>query len=304
MQIEIFEYMVLYGRGAKSVGEQIKKTKEEAQEIIDKFFKAFPKVQQWINESIESAHTRGFVEDVAGRRRRLPDVQLPKYTIKFIDPSRETFGAFNPFIGCADRIDDTTSKLLNGYKVKLDKVRYAKEYEKIQADALKDGIEVHSNTGFIAQAERQAVNSRVQGGAATLTKSALLELFRDERLRDIKARLINTVHDEILLEAPKYYAETCSKLLAEDMVKSAKALVPVVPMACDGYITWSWYLDEYQVAVEAHMKDMLKENIEPMEAFERLCKMHRESTRDQIYELVKGYLPSMPENVQIISTLD
>ena len=86
----------------------------------------------------------------------------------------------------------------------------------------------------------------------------MLELFRDERLRDIKARLINTVHDEILLEAPKYYAETCSKLLAEDMVKSAKVLVPVVPMACDGYITWSWYLDEYQVAVEAHMKDMLK----------------------------------------------
>ena len=71
--------MVLYGRGAASVGEQIGKSKEEAQEIIDKFFKAFPKVKKWIDESISSAHKYGYVEDVAGRRRRLPDILLPKY---------------------------------------------------------------------------------------------------------------------------------------------------------------------------------------------------------------------------------
>lgn len=149
---------VLYGRGAKSVGEQIKKTTEEAQEIINKFFNAFPKVKKWIDSSIKDAHIQGFVEDVAGRRRRLPDVQLSKYDIKFVDPNRELNGSFNPFIGCTDRIDESTNKLLSSYKAKLEKIRYAKEYEKIQADALKDGIEIHSNTGFIAQAERQAVN--------------------------------------------------------------------------------------------------------------------------------------------------
>ena len=40
---------ITYGRGAASVGEQIGKSKEEAQEIIDKFFKAFPKVKEWID---------------------------------------------------------------------------------------------------------------------------------------------------------------------------------------------------------------------------------------------------------------
>lgn len=36
---------ILYGRGAASVGEQIGKTREEAQEILDKFFNAFPTVK-------------------------------------------------------------------------------------------------------------------------------------------------------------------------------------------------------------------------------------------------------------------
>ena len=144
---------VLYGRGARSVGEQIGKNVDEAQEIIDKFFKAFPKVQKWINESMQNAHTYGYVEDIAGRRRRLPDIQLPKYEIKFVDKNQQLNGSFNPFIGCTDRIDDVTNKLLNKYKTKLDKIRYAKEYENIKAEALKEGLEIHSNTGFIAQAE-------------------------------------------------------------------------------------------------------------------------------------------------------
>ena len=70
---------ITYGRGAASVGEQIGKSKEEAQAIIDKFFKAFPKVEEWINTTHKNAYKLGYVEDVAGRRRRLPDILLPKY---------------------------------------------------------------------------------------------------------------------------------------------------------------------------------------------------------------------------------
>ena len=74
----MFGKVVLYGRGAASVGEQIKKSREEAQEIIDKFFNAFPSVKKWIDQSIETAHKKGYVEDVAGRRRRLPLFPRPR----------------------------------------------------------------------------------------------------------------------------------------------------------------------------------------------------------------------------------
>lgn len=287
--------MVLYGRGAASVGEQIGKSRDEAQDIINKFFKAFPKVQKWINESIQGAHENGYVEDIAGRRRRLPDIMLPKYTIK---DNNNSSGDFNPFFGCKNRT--VISKSVEKYKEKLEKIKYAKDYEKIQADALKENIEIHSNTGFIAQAERQAVNSRVQGGAATLTKCALLEIYKDKRLRDINARLINTVHDEILLEVPEYYSKKCEELLTEDMVNSAKKLVNNVPMKTDTYNVWAWYLDEYQVLIQSEFKKLIdKEGLTPNQAFEKMCESRCESTRDQIYELVKGFLDYIPENVDV-----
>lgn len=292
-------YTVEYGRGAKSVGEQIGKTKEEAQEIIDSFFKSFPKVKIWIDDSTKKVHELGYVEDVAGRRRRLPDAQLPKYQIKFTDPNKELNGSFNPFIGCKDRVDHTTNNLLKSYKDKLDKIRYAKEYEKIQADALKDGIEIHSNIGFIAQAERQAVNSQIQGSAASLTKAALIEIHKDPVLKDLGAYLINTVHDEILIEAPEAVADQAGERLCHIMKTSALKFVDDVPMSVDYYNVPCWYCDEFFVTVEAEFKSLLADNIDPMEAFELECSERLESTRSQIYEIVKGYLPEIPADIDV-----
>ena len=79
---------ILYGRGAASVAEQIHKTKEEAQEIIDKFYKSFPKVKAWIDNTQLEARKVGYVEDFAGRRRHLPDILLSRYEIKPIDKKR------------------------------------------------------------------------------------------------------------------------------------------------------------------------------------------------------------------------
>lgn len=285
---------VLYGRGAASVGEQIGKSKEEAQEIIDKFFKAFPKVKKWIDESISSAHKYGYVEDVAGRRRRLPDILLPKYDIKDLNKGKDS--NFNPFLECSDRVIE--NELVEKYKQKLAKVRNRKEYESIQADALKEGIEIHDNTGFIAQAERQAVNSRVQGGAASLTKKALIDIYYDPELRRMGAYLVNTVHDEILIEAPDLYMKEAEERLCEIMIDSAKKYVHNVPMSCDGYITNAWYLDEFNALVKSEFKNLLdNKNMDPMDAFEYMCNYRSESTRDQIYELVGEFLPRVPDNV-------
>ena len=291
--------MVLYGRGAKSVGEQIGKTLEEAQEIIAKFFKAFPKVQNWINESMENAHKYGYVEDIAGRRRRLPDILLPKYTIKDLNAAKLDF---NPILHAEGKFSKKENPSIQKYKTALDKVRGRKEYEKLKEQALKENIELHDNTGFIAQAERQSVNSRVQGGAATLTKCALIAIHNDKRLKDLDAYLINTVHDEILLEVPEIVSEEAEKLLVENMVESAKMLVTNVPMKCDTYNVNCWYVDEYFVTVESEYKKLLESGMTPLDAFEAICLDRSESTRDQIYEIVKGFMPEKPGDVKIIKT--
>lgn len=289
----MWDNMVLYGRGAKSVGEQIGKSKEEAQEIIDKFFSAFPKVKKWIDKSMSDAHKLGYVEDIAGRRRRLPDILLDKYEVH--DISSKT-NYFNPILFSRNHIDEKRSALIEKYKKDLQKLKYSNEYDAIKGQALKDNIEIINNSGFIAQAERQAVNSRVQGGAATLTKNALLRIHNDTRMKDIGAYLINTVHDEILMEVPEQYSEQAETYLSEDMIESAKDYVTNVPMKCDTYNVRAWYHDEYCTLVEYEFKKMLDNCIEIPEAFEKECKTRCESTRESIYEIVKNYLGTyMPE---------
>lgn len=285
---------VLYGRGAKSVGEQIGKTMEEAQEIINKFFNAFPKVQKWINGSMDNAHKYGYVEDIAGRRRRLPDIQLPKYTIKDLNAQKNEF---NPILGAENLFSGKDNPNINKYRDILSKITYRRDYEKIKEQALKENIEIHDNSGFIAQAERQAVNSRVQGGAATLTKNALITIHNDKRLRELGAYLVNTVHDEILIEVPETNSKLAEKYLVEDMVESAKKLVTNVPMKCDTYNVNCWYIDEYFTLVESDFKKLLKEGMTPEAAFEQIAVDRCESTRSQLYEIVGGYLDNIPPGV-------
>lgn len=289
---------ILYGRGAASVGEQIGKSREEAQEIIDKFFNAFPAVHKWINSTIENAHKFGYVEDIAGRRRRLPDIQLPKYTVTSSANTQSII--FNPIFECKEKVNDNAEKLIKSYEKELTVAKYKKDIDAIKARAEKDNISIKDNTGFIAQAERQAVNSRVQGGAATITKAALIEIFNDERLRNIGAYLVNTVHDEILLEAPEQHAEEAQKYLVEDMINAAKTLVTDVPQKCDPYMVSCWYLDEFFVTVENEFTHMLDEGLTDIEAFEKMCELRQESTRDQIYEIVHKYMQNIPSNISKI----
>lgn len=63
---------IAYGRGAKSIAEQVGCSLQEAEEFMSKFFKSYPNVKQWIGDTIATARRVGYVETVHGRRRYLP----------------------------------------------------------------------------------------------------------------------------------------------------------------------------------------------------------------------------------------
>ena len=56
------------------------------------------------------------------------------------------------------------------YENKLSKIKGRKQYDAIKNEALGNGIEIINNGGFISQAQRQCVNARIQGSAASMTK--------------------------------------------------------------------------------------------------------------------------------------
>lgn len=67
---------IMYERGATSIGEQFNKSAEWAQQLIDNFYKSFPKINQYRLKIENMAETYGYVTTITGRKRRLPDMQL------------------------------------------------------------------------------------------------------------------------------------------------------------------------------------------------------------------------------------
>lgn len=96
--------------------------------------------------------------------------------------------------------------------------------DKLIEEASDAGWIIKDNSGYIAKAERQCVNSIVQGTAAYMTKIALLLIDENERFREIGGRVILPIHDEILAQIPIEYAEEGAKILEDCMIASGKEM--------------------------------------------------------------------------------
>ncbi len=65
---------ILYGISAFGLSERLEIPRAEATMLIDGYFSTFPKVKQYITDSIAHAHENGYVTTLYGRRRVLPDI--------------------------------------------------------------------------------------------------------------------------------------------------------------------------------------------------------------------------------------
>src|SRR5712691_4317111 len=87
------------------------------------------------------------------------------------------------------------------------------------------------------EAERQAMNTPVQGSAADLIKKAMIDLHRELRRRKMGSRLILQIHDELLLEVPEAEAEK-ARVLVKEIMEGALELD--VPLVADARLGSSW----------------------------------------------------------------
>ena len=229
---------VLYGRGVPSIAEQLHTTPDVAQEIKDSVFKGFPAIKQFEEASLKMARDVGYVTTVCGRKRRLPDLQLNEYDYVWADG----------YVPEGDLLDFDESDIeisedtMIYYDRKLSKAYGRKQKQQIFDEALKEHIKIIDNGGKIADATRQCVNARIQGSRADLTKLAMIELHRNERLKELGFRILIPVHDEIIAECPEINALECSQLLAQTMSKRAEQILQM-PIKCDVEITRQWYGD-------------------------------------------------------------
>jgi DNA polymerase-1 len=76
-------------------------------------------------------------------------------------------------------------------------------------------------------AERIAVNTPIQGSAADIVKTAMLNLDRRLAAGESKARMLLQVHDELILECPEDTAAQTAKLVKTEMEQAVKLSVPL-----------------------------------------------------------------------------
>ena len=65
---------IIYGQGAFTLAQQLKKSRTEAKELIDNYYKTFPTLKQYIANQVAIARENEYVETILGRRRYLKNI--------------------------------------------------------------------------------------------------------------------------------------------------------------------------------------------------------------------------------------
>src|SRR5947207_2660133 len=160
---------VLYGMSAFRLSNELNIPTGQAKDFIEAYFARYPKIQEYLDRTLEEARATGKVTTLFGRVRYIPEIHNKSFTVR-------------------------------------------------------------------GNAERMATNAPIQGTAADILKLAMIAL--DARLDEGVARMLLTVHDEIVIEVRQERATDVAGIVKETM----ENIFPLaVPLAVDTHWGKSWY---------------------------------------------------------------
>ena len=88
--------------------------------------------------------------------------------------------------------------------------------------------EIHNSNIVMRQfAERQAINTPVQGSAADLLKLAMINIQRELEKRKFHSQMIMTIHDELVFDVPITEKAEMIQLIEREMEHAVKLSVPI-----------------------------------------------------------------------------
>ncbi|WAR06887.1 DPOLQ-like protein [Mya arenaria] len=147
-------YGMIYGIGAKALGEQLEVEENDAAVFIETFKARYPVMRAYLRQTVDQCRMDGFVKTILGRKRYLPGIT---------------------------------------------------------------STQPHAR----AQAERQAVNTTVQGSAADLVKTAMVRI--DDRLAKMQkcppagGYLVLQLHDELIYEVSSEHMADLARVVKQCM---------------------------------------------------------------------------------------
>lgn len=176
---------VLYGRSIPSIADQLygkrddmtdEQKQKAAQKVFDAVMNAFPGLRNLMINTQNHASQYGYTETILGRRRHLPDMQLPEFEFKamkgYVNPDVDPLD-----INTLENRDEIPKYIVDDLKKEFGKYKYYGQIAKRTKQLYEEEhIRVINNRPKINDATRQCVNSVVQGeqGAALIYLTPLL----------------------------------------------------------------------------------------------------------------------------------
>ncbi|MBZ4675302.1 MAG: polymerase [Dysgonamonadaceae bacterium] len=137
---------IIYGITPFGLSERLSISRSEAKQLIDEYFETFPDVKRYMDESIATARTNGYVETIFGRKRYLPDINSRNANVRGF-AERNAINA--PIQGSAADI----------IKVAMIKIHNRFEKEKLKSKMI---LQVHDELDFnVVEEELEAVRKIV-----------------------------------------------------------------------------------------------------------------------------------------------
>lgn len=219
-EAKVVSFGALYGSGSPNLANKLRISLEQARDILDRFWSAYPQLSRSMKSYGEFAIRYGYSNTVLGRRRHYTDLIN---RIKWIESD------FNP-ASIQKKLEDNGVKWFleaNG-NVTYDNIEQAKK------------AIIKKLSGRIT---RQAGNHTVQGSSADITKLAAVNIRKELLSRKLDAQIVGLVHDEIIVEVALDSVNECKEIIENNMKEALNIFCPLVPAEADGSVDIYWKKD-------------------------------------------------------------
>ena len=219
---KIVNFGILYGKEAKGFAQDFGMELIDAEEFIKNYFKAYPKLQLLMEEQAKKTFKNNYI-----LINSITDRRWFSNLFEEMEEFRKKASSFFPEEYFTNKMSKEKKALL---KEELNSLYpEIKEYWR-------------GFFGIKGRIQRKSTNYLIQGTAADQTKNALVMIRKNFIEKNKHLKLINSVHDEILIEStnePKN-AQGDANLLAELMVKGANEFLTPKIMTSNPEIGKCW----------------------------------------------------------------
>lgn len=149
---------VLYGMGAFSLAKSLHITNDAASDFIKAYFERYPRVKQYLDQTLEKARKDGYVSTVFKRRRYIPEILSKDIRMKKF---AERTAINMPIQGTASDIIKIAMReiAIKLVKEKFDSQMILQVHDELLFEAPKN--EVNALVGLVTQEMQQAVSFKV-----------------------------------------------------------------------------------------------------------------------------------------------